>query len=206
MNDMIYGTLRMEPEKFPDPETDIALDAGASGIAVLAGGCFWCTEAVFRSLDGVTDVRSGYAGGTAETADYKTVCSGTTDHAEAIEIKYDPSRTSFGEILKIFFSVAHDPTQLNRQGNDMGRQYRSAIFYADEEQKKVAEAYIEQLTQAGAFSEPIVTTLEPLEAFYQAEDYHQDFAAQNPMQPYIMHISMPKVRKFLEHFGDRAKK
>jgi peptide-methionine (S)-S-oxide reductase len=206
MNDMIYGSLRIEPEKFPDPEVDISLDSGASGVAVLAGGCFWCTEAVFRSLDGVVSVCSGYSGGTRETADYKTVCSGTTDHAEAIEIKYDPSRTSFGEILKIFFSVAHDPTQLNHQGNDYGRQYRSAIFYADEDQKKVAEAYIAQLTEAGAFSEPIVTTLEPLETFYQAEEYHQDFAARNPMQPYVMHVSAPKVQKFREHFGDRMKK
>jgi peptide-methionine (S)-S-oxide reductase len=174
--------------------------------AVLAGGCFWCVESVFKELDGVLEVTSGYAGGTAETADYDTVCSGTTNHAEAVRVRFDPARTSFGQLLKVFFSVAHDPTQLNRQGNDYGRQYRSAIFYGDEAQKEVAEAYIRQLNDAGAFKAPIVTRLEPLEAFYVAEGYHQDYAARNPSQPYVAYTAAPKVKKLREYFGDRLKK
>jgi peptide-methionine (S)-S-oxide reductase len=162
-------------------------------------------EAVFKELVGVESVRSGYAGGTAESANYKTVCSGRTDHAEAIEIVYDPSKVTFGQLLKIHFSIAHDPTQLNRQGNDVGRQYRSAIFVADEEQKRIAEAYIRQLNQAGVFDSPIVTTLEPLEQFFVAEDYHQDYAALNPDQPYIAYVAQPKVEKLKEYFGDRLK-
>src|SRR5688572_8197037 len=157
----------MASDQFPDPATDIPLTSEPSTQrAVFAGGCFWCTEAVYRQLQGVTDVKSGYAGGTAETADYKSVCSGTTKHAEAIEITYDGSKTTFGQLLKIFFSVAHDPTQLNRQGNDVGRQYRSAIFYADQRQHDVASAYIAQLDASKVFSQRIVTTLEPLEDFY----------------------------------------
>ena len=192
---------------FPDPQIDITPKPGQTeAVAVFAGGCFWCTEAVYRELDGVKDVKAGYAGGRAETANYQAVCSGRTGHAEAIEIRYDPSRTSYGELMKIFFSVAHDPTQLNRQGNDMGTQYRSAIFYADDEQKKAAQAYIEQLTKAKVFDDPIVTTLEPLEKFYMAEDYHQDYARLNPNQPYIAHVSMPKVAKFRQYYGDRRKK
>src|SRR5215813_9702727 len=165
-------------DDFPDPERDI--DATGEQTLVVAGGCFWCTEAVFKPLDGVLEVTSGYAGGTAGTADYETVCSGTTNHAEALRVRYDPKRISFGQLLKIFFSVAHDPTQLDHQGNDYGRQYRSAIFYADEEQKRIAEAYIRQLNEARVFHDPIVTTLEPLTAFYVAEEYHQDYAARNP--------------------------
>ena len=151
-------------------------------------------------------VRSGYAGGTADTANYKTVCSGKTDHAEAIEIVYDPARVTYGQLLKIHFSIAHDPTQLNRQGNDIGPQYRSAIFYADEEQKRVAEAYIRQLNEGGVFNGPIVTTLEPLKEFFVAEAYHQDYAAQNPSQPYILYVAQPKVEKLREYFGDRLKR
>ena len=162
-------------------------------------------EAVFKELVGVESVRSGYAGGTAESANYKTVCSGRTDHAEAIEIVYDPSKVTFGQLLKIHFSIAHDPTQLNRQGNDVGRQYRSAIFVADEEQKQIAEAYIRQLNQAGVFDSPIVTTIEPLERFFVAEDYHQDYAALNPDQPYIAYVAQPKVEKLKKYFGDRLK-
>jgi peptide-methionine (S)-S-oxide reductase len=173
--------------------------------AVLAGGCFWCVEAVFKQLRGVMSVRSGYAGDSAETANYRTVCSGRTNHAEAIEVVYDRSRTTFGQLLKIHFSVAHDPTQLDRQGNDVGRQYRSAIFYADEEQKRIAEAYIRQLNELRVFNEPIVTTLEPLEAFYAAEDYHQDYAARNPHQPYIAYVARPKVEKLRQNFADRLK-
>jgi peptide-methionine (S)-S-oxide reductase len=175
-------------------------------VAVLAGGCFWCVEAVFLELEGVESVRSGYAGGTTETANYKAVCSGATNHAEVIEVVYDPSKTTFGQLLKIHFSIAHDPTQLNRQGNDVGRQYRSAIFYADEEQRRIAEAYIRQLNEAGVFSSPIVTTLEPLKQFFVAETYHQNYAALNPDQPYIAYIAQPKVEKLRTYFGDRLKK
>lgn len=149
---------------------------------------------------------SGYAGGTAVTANYETVCTGRTDHAEAIEIRYDPSRTTFGELMKIFFSIAHDPTQLNRQGNDVGRQYRSAIFYADDEQKKAAEAYIAQLNKAKVYDDPIVTTLEPLVKFFPGEAYHQDYAKRNPFQPYIAHIAAPKVEKMHRYYGERLKK
>lgn len=162
---------------------------------MLAGGCFWCVEAVYKDLDGVTSVKSGYAGGSADTADYETVSSGSTNHAESVEVLYDPSRISYGQILKVFFSIAHDPTQLNRQGPDTGRQYRSAIFYADDEQKRVAQAYISQLNQAHVFDRPIVTEVVPLEAFYQAETYHQDYAARNPLNPYIVFNAQPKVRK-----------
>jgi peptide-methionine (S)-S-oxide reductase len=154
----------------------------------------------------VISVRSGYAGDSANTADYRTVCSGRTNHAEAIEVRYDGSQTTFGQLLKIHFSVAHDPTQLNRQGNDMGRQYRSAIFYTDGEQKRIAEAYIRQLNEARVFNDRIVTTLEKLDAFYVAEEYHQDYAARNPSQPYIAYIAQPKVDKLRENFGDRLKK
>ena len=197
----------MSPGEFPDPKTDIPLaPSSTSQTAVLAGGCFWCTEAVYRQLAGVMDVKSGYAGGPAETADYQTVCSGKTDHAEAIEITFDASKTTFGQLLKVFFSVAHDPTQLNGQGNDIGRQYRSAVFYADSQQRDIAQAYIRQLNEAGVYPHPIVTTLEPLDAFYVAEDYHQDYAARNPNQHYIAHISAPKVDKLRKYFSDRLKK
>jgi len=172
----------------------------------LAGGCFWCTEAVYRELAGVISVVSGYAGGTPETANYKDVCSGKTDHAEAIEIRYDPVRASFGELLRIFFSVAHDPTQLNRQGNDVGRQYRSVIFYRDENEKRIARDYIAKLDKAKVFDSPIVTTLEPLTKFYPAEDYHQDYARLNPGQPYIAYVSAPKVAKLRKYFPERLKK
>jgi peptide-methionine (S)-S-oxide reductase len=194
-------------DDFPDPKADIAAKPGAGEqTAVLAGGCFWCTEAVYRELDGVNSVVSGYAGGTAETANYEAVCGGRTNHAEAIEIRYDPAKISFGQLLKIFFSVAHDPTQFNRQGNDVGRQYRSAIFYADDEQKRVAQAYIGQLDASKVFGRPIATTLEPLERFYPGEDYHQDYAARNPHQPYIAMTAAPKVRKLRGTYGERLKK
>ena len=192
--------------QFPDPLQDAALAAAtAERRAVLAGGCFWCTEAVFKELRGVLSVRSGYSGGTRETADYRAVCTGATDHAEAIEIRYDASMVTFGKLLKIFFSVAHDPTQLDRQGNDVGRQYRSAIFFQDEEQRRIAEAYIRQLDQSRVFSSPIATTLEPLEEFYEAETYHQDYAARNPGQPYIMFSAAPKVEKLKKNFGGELK-
>jgi len=195
---------RIAPEDFPEPADD--LGPAAEGVAVLGGGCFWCVDAVYRQLEGVVQVTAGYAGGTAETADYRTVCSGTTGHAEVVMIRFDPSRITFGQILKVFFSVAHDPTQLNRQGNDFGPQYRSAIFVTDADQRRVAQAYIDQLDAAKVYDDKIVTTLEPLEAFYEAEEYHQDYAARNPEQPYIAHISMPKVAKVRKHFADRLKR
>ena len=204
--DIIGLSRTVSPDAFPDPELDIAaVEASGEAIAVLAGGCFWCVEAVFKELEGVLGVTSGYSGGSAATADYRTVCSGTTDHAEVVQVRYDPSRISYGQLLKVFFSVAHDPTQLNRQGNDRGRQYRSAVFYMDEEQKRVAEAYIRQLNQAGVFNAPIVTRLEPLQAFYEAESHHQNYAVLNPDQPYIAAVAMPKIEKLREYFGDRLK-
>jgi peptide-methionine (S)-S-oxide reductase len=201
------ASCRIPIKNFPDPKIDEPFAASpVEKRAVLAGGCFWCVEAVFRELRGVTSVVSGYAGDVAATANYRAVCSGRTNHAEVIEVRYDASQTTFGQLLKIHFSIAHDPTQLDGQGNDMGRQYRSAIFYADDEQKRVAEAYIRQLNEARVFHDPIVTTLEPLEAFYAAEDYHQDYAARNPNQPYIAHIAQPKVETLRENFAERLKK
>lgn len=191
---------------FPDPEKDIEAGTAADAQhAVLAGGCFWCTEAVYRAMDGVLEVKSGYAGGDAATANYEAVCSGRTNHAEAIEIRFDASRVSYGQLLKVFFSVAHDPTQLNRQGNDRGRQYRSAIFYAGDRQKEIASSYIRQLDEAKLFPEKIETTLEPLENFYEAESYHQDYAARNPDQPYVCMVALPKVEKLRKYHPEKLK-
>ncbi len=172
--------------------------------AVLAGGCFWCVEAVYRPLAGVCAVESGYTGGSADTAHYRAVCSGTTGHAEAVRILYDPQRLRYETLLDVFFTVAHDPTQKDRQGNDRGRQYRSAIFYTDETQKTIAAQVIARLTDARAFPAPIVTELVPLTAFYAAEPYHQDYAARNPDQPYITHIAQPKIFKLREKFPQLA--
>jgi peptide-methionine (S)-S-oxide reductase len=185
----------------PDPSLDAPL-ATAKGeqTAVIAGGCFWGMEAVFEHVKGVTDVTSGYTGGTAKTADYETVSEGQTGHAESVRITYDPSQISYGQLLKVFFSVAHDPTQLNRQGPDTGTQYRSAIFYSDAEQKRIAEAYIAQLNQAKVFTRPIVTEVAALKAFYQAEAYHQDYAVHHPDQPYIVYHDLPKVENLRQQF------
>ena len=192
---------------FPDPVTDEPLaTASTQRQVVLAGGCFWCTEAVFEKLDGVIDVVSGYAGGTAATAKYDIVSNGSTDHAEVIAITYDPSKITLGQLLKVFFNIAHDPTQLNRQGADVGRQYRSAIFFADKEQEKIARAYIGQLNETKVFSRPIVTTLEPLTEFYPAEGYHQDFAVRNPTQPYVQGVALPKVDKLEEKYPEKLKR
>jgi peptide-methionine (S)-S-oxide reductase len=196
-------SLTIDPWSFPAAELDPKGDGEKS--IVLGGGCFWCVEAVFKELDGVTDVRPGYAGGSAATADYKTVCSGRTEHAEVVEVVYDAGRIGLGEILKVFFAIAHDPTEVDRQGNDVGRQYRSAIFYADERQREVAAAYIKQLDQAGVFPEKIVTTLEPLEAFYEAEPYHHNYAARNPDQPYIAAVAAPKVEKLRNKLPEKLK-
>ena len=207
LTDLFGGSSGVPADQFSDPATDILADpTGTPQSIVLGGGCFWCTEAVFVKLDGVISVVSGYAGGTPETADYKAVCSGTTDHAEVIRVRFDSSRITFGQILKVFFAVAHDPTHLNRQGNDIGRQYRSAVFYADEEQRRVAAAYIQQLQDAKVFETPIVTTIEPLEQFFEAEDYHQGFVERNPHQPYVAAIAMPKVKKLEKAFADKLKK
>lgn len=192
-------------EAFPGPALDVAPRGAELQQAVLAGGCFWCTEAVFLPLAGVQSVVSGYIGGAAGTANYQAVCSGTTGHAEAIRVTFDPAQITFGQVLRVFFAVAHDPTQLNRQGHDRGTQYRSAIFPQDAEQRAVAEAYIAQLTAAKAFREPIVTTVEADGPFYPAEDYHQNYAARNPGQPYVAAVAMPKVDKLRKYFPDRLR-
>jgi peptide-methionine (S)-S-oxide reductase len=181
-----------------------AVDARASdGIqtAVLAGGCFWGVQGVFQHTSGVINAVSGYAGGSKATADYTMVSTGSTGHAEAVEIKYDPKKISYGKILQIFFSVAHDPTQLNRQGPDSGPQYRSAIFTANDEQKKVADAYIAQLNAAKVYKKPIVTKLGPLESFYPAEAYHQDYLTLHPNQPYIAYNDLPKIENLKKLFA-----
>lgn len=170
--------------------------------AVFAGGCFWGIEAVFEHLKGVSSVTSGYAGGEKKTADYETVSTGTTGHAESVEITFDPAQISYEQLLKVFFAVAHDPTELNRQTPDVGTQYRSAIFYSNDEQKKLAENYILELTKAKTFSKPIVTQVVALEAFYKAEDYHQNYLAQHPTQPYIVAYDQPKVVNLKKQFPD----
>jgi peptide-methionine (S)-S-oxide reductase len=191
---------------FPDPTIDLDATSGGRQTAVLAGGCFWCTEAVFQQIEGVEKVVSGYSGGESRTANYDAVCGGKTGHAEAIQIAFDPAKVSYGRLLKIFFSVAHDPTQLNRQGNDRGTQYRSAIFYSDEEQKRIAEAYIRQLNEAKIFPSPIATEVTPLQAFYPAEGYHQNYCSLNPHNPYVAAVAEPKVEKTRKHFAELLKK
>ena len=178
----------------PDPAVDIPL-ARTAGVqtAVLAGGCFWGVEGVFEHVKGVTRVASGYAGGQADTATYGQVSSGRTGHAESVRILYDPARISYGQLLKVFFSVAHDPTELNRQGPDTGTQYRSAIFYADADQKRVADDYIAQLQRARVFPRPIVTQVVPLKGFYDAEAHHQNYLDRHPNQPYIVINDLPKI-------------
>lgn len=179
------------PDTFPDP----VFDAAGTGTLVLAGGCFWCTEGVFRELPGVTNVVSGYTGGDPKRITYREVCEGDTGHAEAIKIEYNPEKVTIGQLLKVFFWLAHDPTQKNRQGNDVGTQYRSAIFYANDEQHDVAKKYIGQLNAAKIFDAPIVTTLEPLGEFFVAEACHQNYAALNPHQGYIAAVANPKIEK-----------
>ena len=206
---IIEGTsLLIAPDDFPDPIVDLPLASagGEPATAVLAGGCFWCTEGVYREVDGVLAIAPGYAGGTRETANYESVSTGRTRHAEAIRLTYDPSRITYGQLLKLFFSVVHDPTQLNRQGNDVGPQYRSALFPGDADQRRVAEAYIKQLGDAGAFTGRIATTIEPDVEFYEAETYHHDYARKNPTQGYIMAVSTPKVRKLAKYFPEKLKK
>jgi peptide-methionine (S)-S-oxide reductase len=188
------SSVRASATAVPNPTLDAPL-ASTKGeqTAVLAGGCFWGVEAVFEHVKGVIDVKSGYSGGTPATAQYQTVSSGQTGHAESVQITYDPSQISYGQLLKVFFSVAHDPTELNRQGPDSGTQYRSAIFYANDEQKRIAQAYIAQLDSAKVFPRPIVTQVGELKSFIVAEAYHQDYLVNHPDEPYIVFNDMPKV-------------
>src|SRR5271170_1722136 len=170
--------------------------------AVISGGCFWGIQAVFQHVKGVISATSGYSGGSAKTAEYETVSTGETGHAESVQIVYDPSQITYGELLRVFFSVAHNPTQLNRQGPDEGTQYRSAIFYSNPDQQRIAEAYVDQLTQAKMFSSRIVTQILPEKAFYRAEDYHQDYAVHHPDNPYIMINDLPKVANLKKQLPD----
>ena len=185
----------------PPPAADVRASDGVQ-TAVLAGGCFWGVQGVFQHTAGVVNAVSGYAGGSKATADYQMVSTGSTGHAESVQIKYDPNKISYGKILQIFFSVAHDPTQLNRQGPDSGTQYRSAIFATSDEQKKVADAYIAQLDAAKVYRKPIVTKVGPLEGFYPAEAYHQDYLTLHPNQPYIAYNDIPKVENLKKIFAD----
>lgn len=185
------------PAYTPGPRVPPATGAQ---VAVFAGGCFWGVDAVFKHVNGVSTVVSGYSGGGAATAEYEVVSTGTTGHAESVKISYDPSRISYAELLRVFFAVAHDPTQLNRQGPDVGSQYRSAIFYTNDAQKAIALAYIDQLNKAHVFSGPIVTQVVPFTQFYAAEQYHQNYLARHPDQPYILYNDMPKLRRLRQQF------
>lgn len=187
----------------PAAKVDASL-ASSSGkeTAVFAGGCFWGTQSVFERVKGVLKTTAGYSGGSAATATYNQVTTETTGHAESVEVVYDPSKITYGQLLRIFFSVVHDPTQLNRQGPDVGTSYRSAIFYTNDEQKRIATAYIQQLDAAKAFAAPIVTEVTPLKGFYNAEDYHQDYALHNPNSSYIQICDLPKIKALKEQFPD----
>jgi len=201
---MIQGSSAAERAvRLPAPATDIpAVAATGPQTAVFAGGCFWGIEAVFRQTKGVTRAVSGYAGGDAKTANYAMVSTGASGHAESVEVTYDPARVSYGQLLNVFFSVAHDPTQLNRQGPDVGPQYRSAIFVTNGDQQRVAQAYVDQLARANAFARPIVTQVVPLPAFFPAEAYHQNYVALNPGQPYVVFNDLPKLARLREQFPD----
>jgi peptide-methionine (S)-S-oxide reductase len=200
---VVFGAAAAE---FPAPATDIPPAATKQKVtAVLAGGCFWGVEAVFERLKGVSDVVSGYAGGSRITAQYEIVSSGVTGHAESVKITFDPSQITYGRLLQIYFAVAHDPTTLNRQGPDSGTQYRSAIFYSTDDQKRVAEAYIDQLNKSKVFPRPIVTQVVPLKGFYDAEDYHQHYLDHHPNEPYIVYNDLPKVKHLQEQFPDLLK-
>jgi peptide-methionine (S)-S-oxide reductase len=191
--------LSVSPEQVPLPLQELTVD---NGVAVLAGGCFWCTEAVFKQLEGVLSIEPGYAGGRAERANYQAVCTGVSGHAEAIRITYRPESITFGRLMQVFFAVAHDATQVNRQGNDIGSQYRSAIFPQDAEQERIAKDYIQQLSDSGIFLDAIATTVESGQVFYPAEAYHHDYAAKHPEQPYIQAVSEPKAEKLRSYFRD----
>jgi peptide-methionine (S)-S-oxide reductase len=191
----------------PAAQSDATLAAKrGKATAVFAGGCFWGTQAVFERVKGVVDTTAGYSGGSASTAHYDDVTTEKTGHAESVRVVYDPSKITYGQLLRIFFSVAHDPTQLNRQGNDVGPSYRSVIFYGDEDQHRIADAYIKQLDDAHIFSRPIVTQVVPLKAFYAGEDYHQDYALKNPDNPYIEVCDRPKIAALKQQFPDLFQK
>lgn len=196
------GQAEESPHLVPAPAADEATGAANSETAVLAGGCFWGVQGVFQHVKGVTSAVAGYAGGEQRSAHYQVVETGATGHAESVSVTFDPHQISYGKILQIYFSVVHDPTELNHQGPDSGTQYRSAVFPASDEQARVAKAYIEQLGQAHAFANPIVTKLEPGRAFYAAEDYHQDFLTLNPRNPYIVYNDLPKVAALKRLFPD----
>ena len=203
----LSAAFMLSAAEFPAPAVDIPAPAAKqTSSIVMAGGCFWGVEAVFERLKGVSNAVSGFAGGKKSTAHYEIVSSGTTGHAESVQVTYDPSQISYGKLLEVFFSVAHDPTELNRQGPDYGTQYRSAIFYSNDEQKRVAEAYIKQLNDAKVYARPIVTQLIPLDGFYRAEEYHQHYFDHNPNQPYIVFNDVPKVRHLQQQFPDLLKK
>jgi peptide-methionine (S)-S-oxide reductase len=198
---LIRGNAASAATALPDPVVDetLAAHSGQEKV-VVAGGCFWGIQLVYEHVKGVIRATSGYAGGTVKNPGYEDVSSGTTGHAESVEIVYDPSKITLGQLLKVFFSVAHDPTELNRQGPDTGTQYRSAIFFETPEQQHIAQAYVDQLKQAKSFSHMIVTQIAPLKAFYPAEDYHQDYAVHNPDSPYIATFDLPKVKHLQEQF------
>ena len=191
-----------EARLVPPPAVDEQASGSGAETAVLAGGCFWGVQGVFEHVEGVKSAVSGYAGGAAATAHYNMTSRGDTGHAESVRITFDPKRVSYGKLLQIFFSVAHDPTELNYQGPDRGTQYRSAIFPQTEEQARIAKAYVAQLNAAHAFNAPIVTTIEPGKAFYRAEDHHQDYLAHNPDQPYIAYYDVPKIKNLERRFPD----
>ena len=201
---MVTGTTKASSGgPVPAPAADDVLATKPARVkAVFAGGCFWGTQAVFERLKGVVDTTVGYAGGSAATATYDQVTTETTRHAESVEVVYDPSRITYGTLLRIFFSVAHDPTQVNRQGPDVGPSYRSAIFYENENQKRIAEGYIAQLNAAHVFARPIATELSPLVGFYRGEDYHQDYALHNPGNPYILLCDRPKIETLKREYPD----
>ena len=200
----IQANVAADAAPLPAPTVDIpAASIQGPQTAVFAGGCFWGVEAVFHHVKGVSKAVSGYAGGAANTADYERVSSGSTGHAESVQVTYDPAQVSYGDLLRIFFSVAHDPTQLNRQGPDYGTQYRSAIFFTSEEQKRIAQAYIEQLGRAKLYASPIATQVVALPAFYPAEAYHQNYLALHPTQPYIVMHDLPKLAQLKQQFPDR---
>jgi len=202
---LIFANVAVAVPRQPIPpakvDAPLAVAAGKE-TAVFAGGCFWGTQAVFERVKGVIETTAGYAGGSARTATYDQVLTETTGHAESVRVVYDPSRITYGQLLRIFFSVAHDPTELNRQGPDVGTSYRSAIFYTDEEQNRIATAYVAQLDTARVFPKRIVTEIAPLKGFYRAEEYHQDYALKNPTNPYIQICDLPKIRALKEQFPE----
>jgi peptide-methionine (S)-S-oxide reductase len=207
-----FRTLGARPPEtpkapFPAPAVDVPLAAAKSQqMAVLAGGCFWGVQAVFQQLKGVSSVTSGYSGGHVKSPSYESVSMGVTGHAETVSIIYDPSQITYGQLLMVFFSVAHDPTQWNRQGPDTGSQYRSAVFYTNEDQKRIAEAYIAQLDAAKVYSRKIVTKVEPFQAFYEAESYHQNYLKNNPDNPYIVYNDLPKLENLKKEFPNLCRR